>query len=117
MMPLLAGLVVVAVLLGVLAVLRALRVSPEGVAGWLVLAVLVLVWTSMTLPTKFSFLPPDMRLPDDFRLWLLILSNVAGVAACAFAFTRRLYWVIVPLLFFGTVLLFVWAWDGPPRMF
>lgn len=108
-MPWLAGAIVLTLFVGTLVAARARKASPYNVAGGLVLTTAALAWVALIIG--------GTHLPRDFRGPLLVGSNLAGVVACLFAFTRRLIWPIFPLLYYGWMLLFLWAWDGMPRMF
>lgn len=107
----LAALTVLVVVLATLAVARALRASPYNVAGGLVLVVSTLAWLALVLPQT-------RLLPHAFNEGFAVASNLAGVGVCIFAFTRRLIWPVLPLLYFVSMLLIFWAWQsGPPRLF
>jgi len=109
-MPWLAGSIVLAVFFGTLAAARALEASPYNVAGGLVMTTATLAWVGIIVA--------GTDVPHQFREPFGIYSSAACVVACVFAFTRRLIWPILPLLYFGQLLLFTWALkNGPPRMF
>lgn len=109
-MPWLAGSIVVAVFLGTLAMARKLDASPYNVAGGLVMTTAALAWVALMLA--------GADLPSEFREPFFVYSSLACVIACVFAFTRRLIWPIFPLLYFGRVLVFLWAIkDGLHRLF